>query len=516
MNAMTVGPVLMLLMIRSGGSDLLDYVDSAAYWKQNGVTVSVASMLTELDAKQRPEASDDEGVRKLIAQLGDNAFAKREAAQQKLVAMGAKVLPYVERAAQGDDPEVAERARKIVAALTPKRTGLPRHKARSIRQLMAIRTLGELKDAGALPALRELLDAKALFVAEYARAAIAAIEGKPFQRPRTDVKTRLADAWVLPKDCGAVGQIHDVPKTPLPLEHVLARDLVLAMQLARFGPDLAETVAEGVLGVAEVFGNVRFEAVTIGIEANVGRNAGHAVLVIRGLYDPKAFGTVMASPKAPLEEVDGVSMFRTHRGADSVFLMPSEKRLVIVGGDDVEGAFLKKLAGGLRRGDRPLARNAKIVKLIGSVDTSLPLWAVTTLPPAFKQMPMLAPFEHVTLVGQRNEKGELGLKLTAVGRDPAEVTTSVEQFKAAMAGIARDLDRPSRGEWMLLPFGEMLATTIYQVDDAKAVITATFKAPSLSQQLILPLLQELLGRTLQRRTREATPLQTSIDIQELR
>src|SRR5437764_8476301 len=50
--------------------------------------------------------------------------------------------------------------------------------AAGVRRLMAIRTLGELKKAEALTMLQSLVDSKEPFVADYAKAAIAAIEGK--------------------------------------------------------------------------------------------------------------------------------------------------------------------------------------------------------------------------------------------------------------------------------------------------------------------------------------------------
>ena len=46
-------------------------------------------------------------------------------------------------------------------------------------EYVALRTLGELKDNSALPALQKNLDSKEAFVAEYAQRAIAQIEGKP-------------------------------------------------------------------------------------------------------------------------------------------------------------------------------------------------------------------------------------------------------------------------------------------------------------------------------------------------
>ncbi len=57
-------------------------------------------------AKGRPEA--------LVAGLGAETFAAREAAARALDALGAAALPALRRAAEGDDPEVSRRARDLV------------------------------------------------------------------------------------------------------------------------------------------------------------------------------------------------------------------------------------------------------------------------------------------------------------------------------------------------------------------------------------------------------------------
>src|SRR4051812_1355960 len=52
-------------------------------------------------------------------------------------------------------------------------------KASAVRRLMAIRTLGELKSADAVPSLKSQLESKEMFIAAYAQRALNAIEGKP-------------------------------------------------------------------------------------------------------------------------------------------------------------------------------------------------------------------------------------------------------------------------------------------------------------------------------------------------
>src|SRR5262245_24554687 len=57
-------------------------------------------------------------VERLIKQLGDNSFAKREAASRELETIGEPALPALRKAADTDrDPEIRCRARRVVETL---------------------------------------------------------------------------------------------------------------------------------------------------------------------------------------------------------------------------------------------------------------------------------------------------------------------------------------------------------------------------------------------------------------
>ncbi|MCK4625703.1 MAG: HEAT repeat domain-containing protein, partial [Phycisphaerae bacterium] len=175
------GWMMMLVLLGGGGNDLLDFVSPETYWKAKGVEVTVENLLAELKPAGIADASA------LIKQLGASEYKAREEASRRLTAMGPAVLPELRKAAKSSDPEISARAEKIIHGFSGKTS------ERVVRRLMAIRTLGEQKDRRAIPTLRKLLNSKALFEAEYARAAIAAIEGKPFKRPSVPARAMQSD-----------------------------------------------------------------------------------------------------------------------------------------------------------------------------------------------------------------------------------------------------------------------------------------------------------------------------------
>jgi WD40 repeat protein len=85
--------------------------------------IFLGSQALAQDNVKTPEAKktsvDDNTIRTLIAQLGDSAFAVREAAHKRLADLGEPALEMLQKAAKENvDPEVREHLRQLVQAIT--------------------------------------------------------------------------------------------------------------------------------------------------------------------------------------------------------------------------------------------------------------------------------------------------------------------------------------------------------------------------------------------------------------
>ena len=177
-------PILMILMMLSapmvmlteGSGDPTDHLDSKLFWKGRGIDMTAANLLEAAN----PPASADATAH--LSRLGAPEFRERQAAEKALLALGPGILPQVRPLTRSEDPEVAERAVRIVRALAP------RDSFSDVQRLMAIRGLGELGDAAALPALRPLAEATDPATRAYAARAIARIEGRPAPAPARDAE----------------------------------------------------------------------------------------------------------------------------------------------------------------------------------------------------------------------------------------------------------------------------------------------------------------------------------------
>src|SRR5207248_721282 len=75
------------------------------------VIASVGMLLPGEEPAKPPSKAE---IMKLVQQLGDNDFDKREEASQKLWALGEATEPALQDATKSDDAEVSRRARELL------------------------------------------------------------------------------------------------------------------------------------------------------------------------------------------------------------------------------------------------------------------------------------------------------------------------------------------------------------------------------------------------------------------
>ena len=195
---MGFGPILFVLIMLMGGirggNDALDAVPTETYWQIQNVKPTLEQLESDAGPDKGPQNID-----KLLKDLESSEFQTRDKAKKDLAGMGPGISGQLKPAAESKDPEVAAVAADLMKQFAE------RGRARAIRRLMAIRTLGERKEQGADPLLKSLEDSKELFVAEYAARAAAQIEGRLLE-----IHDRQADfqhdVGLLPKSTGIVVQ----------------------------------------------------------------------------------------------------------------------------------------------------------------------------------------------------------------------------------------------------------------------------------------------------------------------
>ena len=158
------------LLMNPAGTQLADLVDSRAFWKETGVEWNAQALIRELAQAQ---AAESPGLADAVVALGAATHAERQLAAERLRRAGAAALPLLEAAAQSDDPELQWRAKGLLKEWKGASLAQP------ARRLMAIRGLGELGDASALPLLLAIEGSANPFEQEAANNAVRRLKGLP-------------------------------------------------------------------------------------------------------------------------------------------------------------------------------------------------------------------------------------------------------------------------------------------------------------------------------------------------
>jgi hypothetical protein len=448
---------LLMFLLAGGGRDLVSYIPPDAYWEAKGVeVVSVEGLLKDLD----PAPPVD--VDKAIGALGSAGAAEREAAAGAILSAGPAAIPELEKETASPDVEVARRARALIAQIRTEA------KPREVRRLMAMRALGELKDAKALPALRTWAESKEPFAAECARAAIAKIEGKPAPPPRErDAKAFAADVGLLPASCALVMRLAPRPGLAPPFAEAIGQ-----MEL----PDSTRQqrlrqVARELIDAADRYGNLRVDGVTIGLSGDFNGRNGFVVAILRGQYDPDLAAFAARQERFAATPVNGRNVFQW--GPEAHVFLPSADRAVFFAAADARQSPAAALVDAVAKGKGTLRDNAELANLIDAADATQPVWAVGKLTPALQTIPWLDGVDVVRLTSTQTA-GRLTLNLSAKGADAARLKSAAGVAEAALKEGLPELEKIAVFMPPLRPLRDAMRSVTLTAADHTLTGTATW------------------------------------------
>lgn len=448
--------VLLSFLIGGGSGDLLDYVPTQSYWSDRGVSVTADKMLQEAG----PAAPQN--IAGLIADLGAADPRVRDEAAQKIVHLGPVVLPQLRDAAEGADPEVAERSAVIIKLLRPRIT------VAAVRRLMALRALGELKDAKALPFLRSQLDSGEMFVADYARIAIGSIEGDRVDRAIP--KDELTDVWLLPSNCRAVGQLRPRGTGPIDADRAAAQ---LAVRPEQNRAQLVANLSRTALNVAEQLGDMRLDTLSVGLSDNIDANHGGLTLILSGQFDSANAGRALREHKAAEHAVDGVDIFEPDR--ETTVFFPSDHKCVVMFTPLGEPTSLAEVIGAMKSREQPLKKAPEMAALVAPMlpaggAAAHAVWIAVKVSDAYRQLPGLDGFDTVTLVGDE-KGGALHLTARAESTDAQTAAAALQQLNRFVVEGAAILKTAQSAQPSFQPAIDFLGTI--QLGNKDKVVTGT-------------------------------------------
>jgi len=317
----------------------------------------------------------------------------------------------------------------------------------SAQRQMALRALGELGDAAALPAIAKYAEAKNPLVASYARAAQAAIEGKKYQRPGVSEDDLRTDLACLPSGVGVIGRIKmggggavDIVKQIVAMG---LDDLFGDMEdPAEAKTKIEAQILAGLGGVIARLGNFRVNALTFGVAAEVGPDANFVVVLVRGIYDHDALSAMLGESIDDVRrEAGGLTYYDLLSGR--VHVAPvSDELLVLIAGTSVDTSPLAEVGAKVIAGGGDFTISKTLAKLLDEVDLATPLWILLEVTESYKKSPFLKPFDTVRL-WRKNVGDKFKLNVMAEGSDAAAVGEVVDELNEGLNELRKQIDQTS-------------------------------------------------------------------------
>jgi hypothetical protein len=446
---------VILVLLGGGSNDLVGLVPTGAYWKSKDVTVSLEQLLHDI----RPEKVAD--ISRLISDLDADDPKVRNEASAKIAAFGPAALPQLEETAKNGNGEAATRARALIAQIHAA------SKSVAIRRLMAIRTVGEMKKTEALPALRALLTSQEMFEADYAKSAIARIEGKDAAVSHTpSVAERLADVALLPAKLDMVAQL----APPGGVDGSLDR-LPIAEQ-EKSG--LLEELTPILLHLLERVGNVRIDSITLGWYAAPPNQPGYGIFIVRGQYDHQSVAAALRGT-AQSKEIGGAESFQIDD--ETALMLFSDTRAIYISAEPNGEVPADAMAAAVTNHSGDFEKNADLPKLVKSVDASSSFWCVCKITDGLRQLreefrvfAVLEPFDTITISARGDPRHKQGadFQVEAVGKEPKAVEAAVNEARAQLKQAVATVRREERQMPALKPAAQLAQSIHVKADGAKA------------------------------------------------
>jgi hypothetical protein len=341
--------------------------------------------------------------------------------------------------------------------------------ADSAKRQMALRALGELKDEAGLAAIEPYLKSPDPLLADYAKAAQAAIKGEKYKRPTVSKDALRNDLTLLPSGLGAIGGMTMEPGSPMNLVDEMKKLGMLGMP----EPEEAEAMmVQSLSQVASMVGNFRLGAVTFGVASDVGDDTGSVVVIVRGLYNSKALDAMLSDRIGGVRKKAGGLTYH-ELDSDTAYVAPvSDELLVFTVGANGDQLPLAEVGAKVVAGGGDFALGKDLAQMLDKAEIGAPAWALAKVTEAYAQAPFLAPFDTLTLGSEKIDGGKSRLKLSATGTDAEGAAEVVKQMNEGIAEMREGAAEAAESGEMPKSITDMMASIKVATEGGNATLSA--------------------------------------------
>ncbi len=359
---------------------------------------------------------------------------------------GNELLDYIPSDAYWQSKGVELNADAIMAELNATADAERAGGGNQVKQLMAIRTLGELHAAEAVQTLKSLATSDQPFVGDYATRAVATIQAGDRGEdanlaPQTQPADDLSSLHPLPADTGLIAQLRLPSRGPVDIDKMFGPASVLGSIVTEMDgdqPDPKSMVIQQAIKLTERIGNVRIDCVTLALSNDIGDHAGRVTILLHGQGDTAAIAQLLATDAGLVQaDQDGTRVLHEpdrpgRPGPGSAVFFPSDALAVITGAAPGTVVSTEDIAKRLNRpADAQPLLSPQMQALVITVDKSGPVWAACLVNENYAKVPTVAAFDILMLSTARDADATT-FRLLGTGHDEAAVEGAVQQVREAI------------------------------------------------------------------------------------
>lgn len=406
------GILFYFALLIGGETSLSGYLSPQQYWEMRGLAFEVDALSALVVVPQ----VDTEYIEKQILALGADLYEERNAASQTLADIGQPAAPYLEKALRSSDPEVAQRAKKLLQDM-----GTENAEEDELDAWMAVYSLSRMKDPRAKELLEKIANGQE---SEPQKQARALLKTKTKTTPAEPLPTNLQILSGFTENTVGVAQLRP-QKFSSPVLSSVENSHSMQMSLISF--------------LREV-GDLGLHRVSVGVNEGVftQENARITVWVEMDYSREKLSNWLIKHHHFKENKQDGPLVLK-HR--TMTLVMPNDQNLLgFLDFKNSHTVITVSEAMRMVEGRGALSFAEPLSQLLSMVPESSPFYAALMIPEAFDES-KLDPFSAVDralLQGAISEKGELSATLELFALKPeknAEVEAAAQSQVAEVKAL---------------------------------------------------------------------------------
>ena len=231
-------------------------------------------------------------------------------------------------------------------------------------------------------------------------------------------------------------------------------------------------------------GNVRLNAITVGVSAELSEKTGNVTFIFAGQFDDRAINEFLKRQKMAFEMIGEVRVFRP--GPEMFAFFPTDRRLVVISAKNGKAAPAADMVQAMKSGEGTLRTSTAMANLVHSIDMNAPVWGCLHVGEKYRNINILESFDSITLSSARHGNG-IALRLQAKSAASASVKAAADHIATQIGELNEQVQRSRTAIPAIDVIGDVLKNAKVTFSETAVTVDADVKQ-SPADLIMLPVM----------------------------